>query len=95
MLCRRIKWPNWLGQYEASTYIDIHVPESDGAVGDEAGVETVEVVHALHVGDEVGHAQHENDQDGADDHRVEPFVVLELRINPGVHNLKKKPEDKG
>ena len=61
-----------------STHVDRYVSESNGAVGDEAGVDRVEVGVPLHVGDERGHGHDEDDEDGSDDGRVEALVRPEL-----------------
>ncbi len=59
------------------THVDVNVPEADGAVGDEAGVEGVKVGDVLDVRDEGGDAEHEDGQDGADDRGVETLVVVQ------------------
>ncbi len=63
--------------FAEGTHVDVNVPEADGAVGDEAGVEGVKVGYVLDVRDEGGDAEHEDGQDGADDRGVETLVVVQ------------------
>ena len=59
-----------------TTYIDVNVPKSYGAIGDEASVDGVEVSDAFHVGDEGSHADHEDEQDGPNDARMKSLILL-------------------
>ena len=68
-----------------STHVDGYVSEADGAVGDEAGVEGVEVRVALHIGDEGSHANEPDDEDGSDDGGVEALVRPKLL--GGAHSI--------
>ena len=63
------------------TYINVDIAKTDGGVGDDAGVERVEIRDGLGVGNEAGHRGQKDDQNEADHHRVETFVVLHFARN--------------